>query len=206
MAEATAAGLLVDAQFLDRVICERIVEEFHRLVAFRAGCGGCGDALRVLPNRTEMAGSIMRRSARKDVRRALSNVRAEARDAMALRYATPSLDVEFTLLTEMRPGDSHPLHADNERRTAHGKWGPNHTPWRDYAAMVYLNSVGEDFDGGVLRFPRLEREVAPRAGTLVGFSCGHEHEHEVTPIERGARYSLSIWLSADSRRAEHWRA
>ena len=134
----------------------------------------------------------------------LGEVREAVLAALQSFFGEPDLRVEFTLLTEMRAGDSHALHADNERSAGSGQWVPNHTPWRAYAAMVYLNTSGVDYYGGVLRFPAVAQEVAPCAGELVGFSCGREREHEVTPIEDGKRYSISMWLTRDGGRAEHW--
>ena len=111
----------------------------------------------------------------------------------------------FTLLSEMRHGDSHPLHADSELRNLEGKWVENHTAWRTFTAMLYLNCAGEDFAGGTLRFPSLEVEVVPKAGLLVGFPCGHTFEHEVTPLASGRRYALSLWFTDDESREEGWR-
>jgi hypothetical protein len=80
--------------------------------------------------------------------------------------------IDLTLATEMREGDSHPLHADNVREDHNGRWVSNHTPWREYTAMLYLNSSGVDYQGGQLCFPALDQKVVPRTGLLVGFPCG----------------------------------
>ena len=60
----------------------------------------------------------------------------------------------------MRMGDRHVRHADRERRTADGGWEPNHTPYRDYTGIVYLNSENAHFSGGVLRPPVILPSVA----------------------------------------------
>lgn len=79
---------------------------------------------------------------------------------------------------------------------------PNHTSWREYTALVYLN---EDFSGGELVFEdgpcnRIYRKVLPiRKGMLVLAPNGADFYHEVLPIRRGTRYSLHIWYTKDSR-------
>jgi hypothetical protein len=46
--------------------------------------------------------------------------------------------------------------------------------------------------------------VVPETGELAGFGCGHRYQHEVTEIAAGLRYSISMWMTADTDRAEIW--
>ncbi len=84
-----------------------------------------------------------------------------------------------------------------------------------YTALLYLADADADFDGGrLLFFPpaRSERSsldddaapvatVAPRKGTLVLFTSGHEHPHRVSKVERGRRLALTIAFTCDRRAA-----
>jgi len=161
--------------------------------------------VRVMAHRRELDGRFLVREAAPEAAQILTLARVNAVDAVRQFYRVEGrLAVEFTLLTEMGPGDQHPLHADNERQQADGSWVPNHTPFRDYVALLYLNTSGVNFEGGVLRFPALHRDIVPGAGELVGFTCGREHKHEVTPLIRGYRYSVSIWMTANPLFAEVW--
>ena len=133
----------------------------------------------------------------------LRNLRDRAVATIKERFQTPFELPELSLVTEMRMGDSHPLHADAEVKTPQG-WRPNHTGWRTRVGLIYLNTSGIDYQGGLLRFPKLGRTISPRAGMLVAFPAGRRHLHEVTPVETGVRRSLAIWLTADPARAEQW--
>jgi len=133
----------------------------------------------------------------------LGNIRTRALETVNSLYNSP-LVIEFSLATEMQKGDSHVGHADNERRTDDGTWVPNHTPFRHYTTMLYLNDGERDYRGGCLEFPLLGQRIMPRPGLLVGFRCDHKHFHAVPAIESGVRYALSMWYSKDHGRKEHW--
>lgn len=78
---------------------------------------------------------------------------------------------------------------------------PNHTWWREYTALIYLN---EDFEGGEIAFEdgpcnKLYRKIIPiRAHMLVLAPNGADFYHEVFPIRKGKRYSLHLWLTSDA--------
>ena len=110
---------------------------------------------------------------------------------------TPQLFVESVFLACLWPGDSHIPHADNERRE-HGRWLPNHTPQRDYTALVYLN---DNFTGGELVFPDRDVVIIPKPGLLVGFPSHHKFVHAVPNVLSGKRYSLPVWFTVNSATA-----
>jgi 2OG-Fe(II) oxygenase superfamily len=103
-----------------------------------------------------------------------------------------------------------PQHGTNQsllRATCDGtcpgaKFVPNHTGWREYTALLYLN---DDFEGGEILFEdgpfnRLYQKVIPiKANTLVLAPNGPHFYHEVFPIRSGKRYSLHIWYTSDPR-------
>jgi predicted 2-oxoglutarate/Fe(II)-dependent dioxygenase YbiX len=119
---------------------------------------------------------------------------------MQRAFSTPALP-DLTLLSEMRAGDRHPLHADAERQTPEG-WEPNHAFWRTHAGILYLNTSGVDYEGGELHLPGVNRIIAPTKGMFVAFPSGRHHVHEVTEVKAGRRRTLSIWLTLDLSRVE----
>jgi hypothetical protein len=110
---------------------------------------------------------------------------------------TPELFVESVFLACSWPGDSLLPHADNERNE-HGRWLPNHTPQREYTALVYLNN---NFTGGELVFPDRDVVIMPKPGLLVGFPSNHEFVHAVRNVLSGKRYSVPVWFTMDSEKA-----
>ncbi|KAJ1495605.1 2OG-Fe(II) oxygenase superfamily-domain-containing protein [Baffinella frigidus] len=70
-------------------------------------------------------------------------------------------------------------------------------PTYDYSALLYLNSLGEDFTGGGFEFidDDANRVVEPRAGRLVTFTSGPENLHRVRKVASGTRYVLAMWFT-----------
>ncbi len=110
---------------------------------------------------------------------------------------------EFMMLQGNYPGDGHTRHADNRRydQTNH-KWVPNHTPQRVITAGIYLNHCGIDFTGGELVFPALDKTFPARPGLLIAYPSDERFEHEVPPVQSGARYSILLWFTDDPKYAE----
>lgn len=73
---------------------------------------------------------------------------------------------------------------------------PNHTFWRKYTALIYLN---DDFEGGQIVFEdgpwnyQYRKKIPIKEGMLVLSPTGPEFYHEVEKIEKGTRYSLHLW-------------
>jgi len=85
------------------------------------------------------------------------------------------------------PGAYARLHSDNTDE--HGKSGA-FTRSR-YAGFLYLN---DDFEGGLLKFPKQNIEIKPQIGMLAVFDGGFNNMHEVTLITKGVRYTIgSFW-------------
>lgn len=76
----------------------------------------------------------------------------------------------------------------------------NHTYWREYTALVYLN---DDFDGGEISFEdgpcnKIYKKVIPiKRNMLILAPNGSDFYHEVFPIRRGTRYSIHLWYTSD---------
>ena len=124
-------------------------------------------------------------------------VSLQSKKKIEVGLRTPELIVESVFLACLWPGDSHIPHADNEREE-HGRWLPNHTPQRDYTALVYLN---DNFTGGELVFPDRDVVIIPKPGLFVGFPSNHKFVHAVPNVLSGKRYSLPVWFTMDSAEA-----
>ena len=74
----------------------------------------------------------------------------------------------------------------------------------DYSAVLYLNTYGDDFEGGEFRFVdgKSDEVVQPRAGRCVLFPSGYEHLHRVCRVTKGSRYALAAWLTLSEQAAE----
>jgi hypothetical protein len=205
-ADAAARPVLVRPTFLTPTHSSAVIDAFLHTASRPITTTVHRRSVRVMPHRREVDGRFVAHIGTPETAKILASARASAIDAIKYFYQVEEpLDIEFTLLTEMGPGDRHPLHADNERQEPDGTWVPNHTPVRDFVAILYLNTGGVDFEGGILHFPVLHRKFVLAAGDLVGFTCGREHRHEVTPVIRGRRYTLSMWMTTNPTYAEIWK-
>jgi 2OG-Fe(II) oxygenase superfamily len=106
----------------------------------------------------------------------------------------------FMMLQGNYHGDGHIRHADNRRYDEISRsWMPNHTPQWVVTAGIYLNHCGVDFMGGELIFPVLNITIPARPGLFVAYPSDERFEHEVPPVQSGARYSILLWFKDSSR-------
>ncbi len=192
--------LLVFRDFACEADVVALLSAFRALVAARPA----GDDLtevRPLPLRTEASCRNVVGVCDRAISNRVISIRARAIATMREFFHVTAYP-EFTLMSEMRVGDCHPLHADAERQTAEG-WVPNHTPWRSHVGLLYLNTCNADYRGGLLDLPGIGQTIEPVRGLFVAFPSGRRHVHKVTPVEAGRRLSMAIWLTGDAARAEH---
>ncbi len=194
--------LLIQHGFLSSTVCRDLIAGLKQISETYEKAD---DYVRRYEYRTSICGIAIKRAEIEGVSDRISEIRQCAADALRQFYdfVVPT-HIDFTLATEMRVGDCHPVHADSESRNDEGVWTANHTSYHYGAALLYLNNCGIDYEGGVLRFPSLEQEIIPQAGMLVGFICDRKYQHEVTPILRGTRYAISVWVTRDAAHAEYW--
>jgi hypothetical protein len=124
---------------------------------------------------------------------------------------------DLVLITAITGTFRHTLHADNTLISCphHGTDAeelvrlncqcediqllPNHTSWRRFTALLYLDS---DHDGGNIIFGegpnvfgRLYRkEITVRSGLLVLSPSNELYYHRTTEVSRGTRYSMNSWF------------
>jgi len=64
---------------------------------------------------------------------------------------------------------------------------------RMFAAVGYLN---DDYEGGEIYFPEIDKSIKPKAGMLVAFHCGPKHRHGVRATSGNAlRYTFPSWFT-----------
>ena len=109
-----------------------------------------------------------------------------------------------------------PIHGNDQHRLRTicpgdcpgAKYVPNHTPHREYTALIYLN---DDFTGGEIAFEdgphnALYRKVIPIQSLMLVLAPNGPHfYHEVYPIRSGRRYSLHLWYTSDPTIQRHWK-
>jgi hypothetical protein len=79
---------------------------------------------------------------------------------------------------------------------------PNHTPWRKYTALLYLDN---DHDGGNIVFgegPSIfggiyRKEIDVKRGLLVLSPSNELYHHRTLVVTRGVRYSMNMWFTVD---------
>jgi hypothetical protein len=99
-----------------------------------------------------------------------------------------------------REGDClHPPHADAENPDG----SPHPFPYRNFAAITYLNS---DFDGGRISFPKFDNfcpEIKP--GMLVAFPGTLDYLHGVSKVASGTRYTIAGFFTYTPIYADSYR-
>jgi len=78
-------------------------------------------------------------------------------------------------------------------------------PTYHFSAVLYLNTIRQDFSGGTLTFARSDStplEVEPLAGRLVYFSSGWENQHKVNTVKAGERWSMPLFFEVSPSTAQ----
>lgn len=114
--------------------------------------------------------------------------------------ATLPLYSDIFQFVRWRIGDElWPPHADAENSDG----SPHPFPYRNFAAMTYLNT---DFEGGQIVFPthdNFQPEIKP--GILVAFPGTLEYLHGVSKVTSGTRYTIAGFFTFDQRYHDGYR-
>ncbi len=155
------------------------------------------------------------------IRQAIMSISKDILKVMNKKYGLniKKYHIDHCALYARIEGNHCPYHADNVyfecpihgkdqsrlRTTCKGtcsgsKFVSNHTPWREYTALLYLN---EDFEGGEILFEdgpsnKIYKKIIPiKKNMLVIAPNNQNFYHEVFRIRKGKRYSLHIWYTSD---------
>lgn len=94
------------------------------------------------------------------------------------------------------PGGENPLHADAMNLDGSPIQEDGTEEELRWSGLLYLNTHGADFLGGILTFPGFEIEYHPSAGDLVLFQGDIEHRHAVSKVLTGDRKNI-VFFWAD---------
>lgn len=110
--------------------------------------------------------------------------------ALLVRLQIPPIDGEMQRNSSR--GDEFSAHVDKANVASY-----------DWSAILYLSTVGKDFEGGELLFldEQKDSQLEPKEGQLVFFSSGLENVHRVRPMVRGRRLVLAMWFTCSQRHA-----
>ena len=80
---------------------------------------------------------------------------------------------------------------------------PNHTYWRKYTALLYLDNDHEGgdiiFGEGPNRFGKnFRKEIVVKSGILVLSPSNELYHHHTTPVTKGVRYSMNMWYTTQA--------
>ena len=140
----------------------------------------------------------MRRVARlepgDDVTQGIEERLLREREALAAHFGVPLAGCEPPQFLRYREGDFFVAHQDGGT----GVLQLDAAQQRKISVVVFLDSQGEAYGGGALRFTEWRPGRARgdythngRAGSLLAFRA--ETTHEVTPVEWGERFSIASW-------------
>lgn len=119
----------------------------------------------------------------RDIRRMITIVGALACDEIKQFFSLDRLYVHESELVLWRMGDFSQPH----QHVAAGR------EICTYNAVIYLN---EDYQGGEIFFPELNKEIKPEKGAIVAFH-GREVLHGVKEVKNNIRCSMNLWFSDD---------
>jgi hypothetical protein len=63
----------------------------------------------------------------------------------------------------------------------------------EWSGLLYLNTQGEDFQGGELYFPLQDISYKPEAGTLILFQGNESYPHGVRKVTKGTRKNITFF-------------
>lgn len=79
----------------------------------------------------------------------------------------------------------------NEEFRCHVDHVAGQQPMRMISMLAYLN---EDFEGGVIEFPRQGIAYRPRKGAVLLFPSNFVYPHASTPVTSGTKYAVVGWF------------
>lgn len=105
---------------------------------------------------------------------------------------TNFLYAEYPQFVKWEPGWQLTPHCDNCEPDG---ITPNATPWRSHGGVIYLN---DDFDGGEIFYPKLNKEIRPKPGMMVIHPAGLPYLHGIKKVTQGVRHTISVFFTYKS--------
>jgi 2OG-Fe(II) oxygenase superfamily len=203
------SNLIIIDGFIDEPTCRALIEVHTSLMSLN---GSSDNGLYVPGMRRKNSTAFQ----------AAKSLIDRLRHMIDMRYGD-KVGCDLALLCAIIPGFKHTLHADNSKIVCptHGdnaerlvelgcqcediEVKPNHTSWRKYTALLYLDS---NHEGGNIVFgegPNIygrsyRKEIEVKIGLLVLSPSNELYHHYTTPVTKGVRYSLNVWFTPDETR------
>lgn len=108
----------------------------------------------------------------------------------AAEYAGQEVDLCQSNYQLLLPGASNPLHADAMKLDGTPIQPDGMADELEWSGLLYLNTHGEDFEGGLIDWPEFGIVYEPKAGDLVIFKGDVEHRHGVSEVISGERRNI----------------
>lgn len=174
-----ASDPIIQRGFLSPAECAELVSVAQSLEATGAGVWqGRLHYLRAMHEASPYAAAIMRDAA------------SRAIGTLVMRYELLCpLYADTVHICRWDAGMSMGIHADRTPELSH----------RDFSSVVFLSA---EFTGGELYFPRLELTIKPEVGMLAAFSADAVHEHGVTLVKSGVRWTMPAFYTHDESKRE----
>ena len=128
----------------------------------------------------------------------LTELVLDIKDVISQKYRQ-KLELKNCVYNNMLEGSSIGLHAD----TAHienGEWVEEEAAPFEYSGLFYFN---DDYTGGELNFPTLNKIIKPAKNTLVFFHGNSKLPHEVLEVKSGIRKNLVLFFGSESANGEY---
>jgi hypothetical protein len=114
-------------------------------------------------------------------------------------FLNKKMDIKTMFYGVMLEGSENKIHVDN--------YGDidNEDSLRlnskdDWSGLLYLN---DEYEGGILEFPREKFSIKPKTGTFIFFKGSHDLPHGVSKVEKGKRNTIvSFFWPAEYRGLE----
>jgi hypothetical protein len=115
-------------------------------------------------------------------------------------YGVDVVPINPQLAEISKGGKNDGLHCDSVQLDG-SPWDDGNTMLDDleFSALVYLNTSGEDYEGGKIYFPNQELEIAPKTGQMIFFRGDIDHPHGVSEVTSGKRYALVLFYGRADR-------
>ncbi len=100
-------------------------------------------------------------------------------------YKEP-LNLIQCIFNQLSAGGSNPVHVDDST----GMYSK-----LKYAALLYINQAGIDYQGGEIVFPEQSLTLKPESGTLIFFKGDDERPHGVQVVQKGIRENIIMFFT-----------
>jgi hypothetical protein len=208
--EAILGDLIQVSNFVDEQTCSTLITVHKKLGTLNSSSDN-GLYLRLHLRGATLGDSAAFKTVRSIIRRIIELIH---------NHYHEEVGCDLALICAITGRYCHTLHADNATVVCptHGnnpvqlvrlnctcediEVRPNHTPWRKYTALLYLDS---DHDGGNIVFgegPNIfggiyRKEIDVKRGLLVLSPSNELYHHRTLLVTRGVRYSMNMWFTDD---------